>query len=60
MSAATCIVVGYDGSETARRALDYALARAGDDGSVIVAHAFEPPHDWLGHPSYSRVLEEHR
>jgi nucleotide-binding universal stress UspA family protein len=55
-----CIVVGYDGSETARRALDYALERAGSDGTVIVAHAFEPPHDWLGNANYDRIVAEHR
>jgi nucleotide-binding universal stress UspA family protein len=55
-----CIVVGYDGSETAQRALQYALDRAGTDGSVVVAHAFEPPHDWLGYASYDRVVAEHR
>jgi nucleotide-binding universal stress UspA family protein len=60
VTAHPCIVVGYDGSETARRALDYALERAGSEGSVIVAHAFEPPHDWLGYASYDRVVAEHR
>ena len=60
MTARPCIVVGYDGSETARRALDYALERAGADGTVIVAHAFEPPHDWLGYANYDRVVAEHR
>lgn len=60
MTGGPCIVVGYDGSETARRALGYALDRAGEDGRVIVVHAFEPPHDWLGYENYDRVLAEHR
>ena len=60
MTAHPCLVVGYDGSATARRALDYALERAGADGAVIVAHAFEPPHDWLGYANYDRVVAEHR
>jgi nucleotide-binding universal stress UspA family protein len=54
-----CIVVGYDGSPTARRALRWATDHAGD-ATVVVAHAFEPPHDWLGDPNYDRVLAEHR
>lgn len=55
-----CIVVGYDGSETSQRALQYALDRAGPDGTVVVAHAFEPPHDWLGNENYDRIVAEHR
>ena len=54
-----CLVVGYDGSLAARGALEWATGHAGDAG-VVVVHAFEPPHDWLGHPSYDRVLYEHR
>jgi nucleotide-binding universal stress UspA family protein len=60
MSERPCIVVGYDGSPTARRAFEFAAERAGPDGRVVVAYAFEPPHDWLGHPNYNRVLVEHR
>ena len=60
MTARPCIVVGYDGSENARHALEYALERAGADGTVVVAHAFEPPHDWLGYANYDQVLAEHR
>jgi nucleotide-binding universal stress UspA family protein len=60
MTGHPCIVVGYDGSESSRGALRYALDRAGADGTVIVAHAFEPPHDWLGYENYDRVVAEHR
>lgn len=56
---ARCIVVGFDGSEVARVAVDYALERAGKGGKVFVVHAFEPAPDWLGHPGYQRVLNEH-
>ena len=59
MSAGPCIVVGYDGSPTARLALEWAIAHAAES-SVVVAYAFEPPHDWLGDPNYDRVLYEHR
>jgi nucleotide-binding universal stress UspA family protein len=60
MNDLACIVVGYDGSPTAQSALDWALATAGDTTNVVAVHAFEPPHDWLGHPYYERMLEEHR
>lgn len=57
--AARCIVVGFDGSEAARAAVDYACDRAGANGKVIFVHAFGPPSDWLGHPNYQRVLDDH-
>ena len=53
-----CLVVGYDGSPTARRALAWAIDHA-DDAHIVVAHAFEPPGDWLGRPNYDRVLRDH-
>jgi nucleotide-binding universal stress UspA family protein len=56
---ARVLVVGYDGSPPSRDALEYAARRAGPDGHVYVVHSFEPPSDWLGHPNYQRVLEEH-
>jgi nucleotide-binding universal stress UspA family protein len=59
LTTSRCIVVGYDGSPSARRALRWATDHAGD-ARVVVAHAFEPPHDWLGHPNYDRVLQDHR
>ena len=60
MTSHPCIVVGYDGSTAARGALAWALEHAGPEGKVVVVHAFEPPHDWSGHPSYDRILHEHR
>lgn len=53
------VVVGYDGSPVARKALDYALERAGD-GEVFVVHAYGPPPDWLGAPQYQEVLTRHQ
>ena len=54
------LVVGYDGSPPSREALAYAARCAGTDGHVYVVHSFEPPSDWLGHPNYQRVLDEHQ
>ena len=53
-----CVVIGYDGSATARRALAWALAHA-NGAKILVAHAYEPPHEWLGYPNYERVLRQH-
>ncbi|MDW3213679.1 MAG: universal stress protein [Ilumatobacteraceae bacterium] len=40
---AQTLVVGYDGSNDARRALDAAMAHVSDDGIVHVVTAFDPP-----------------
>ena len=53
------IVVGYDGSAQSRSAVDYAARRAGPEGTVFIVHAYSPPSDWLGHPNYQHVLEDH-
>jgi nucleotide-binding universal stress UspA family protein len=37
------IVAGYDGSAAARAAVSHALRRAGEDGRIIIVHAFKPP-----------------
>jgi nucleotide-binding universal stress UspA family protein len=55
-----CIVVGYDGSESARVAVEHAVLAAAPAGVVVVVHAFGPPPDWLGAPNYQRVLDDHR
>lgn len=60
MNSNQSIVVGYDGSEAARGALEWALDRAGPEGKVVVVYAFEPPRDWVGDPHYDRILHEHR
>jgi nucleotide-binding universal stress UspA family protein len=54
------VVVAYDGSAPARRALAEAVRQAADDERIVVVHAYEPPHDWLGSPDYQRVLDTHR
>ena len=54
------IVVGYDGSKAARGALAWALEHAGPEGKIVVVHAFEPPHDWVGDPRYDRMLHDHQ
>jgi nucleotide-binding universal stress UspA family protein len=53
------VVVGYDGSDFARGALDYARERAGETGSSLIAvHAYDAPPDWLGRPYYQRALDD--
>ena len=54
------MVVGYDGSDNARAAVDQAAALAGPRGKVYVVHSYSPPADWLGFPNYQRVLDDHR
>lgn len=39
-------MVGYDGSATARAAVNWAARRAGRSGKVYVVHCFTPPVDW--------------
>jgi nucleotide-binding universal stress UspA family protein len=51
---APVILVGYDGSPASRRAIEYAVERAGSDGRVVVVHAAGPGHWWFGAPSYQR------
>lgn len=52
------MVVGYDGSPTARAAVDYAARRAGTGGKVYVVYAYGPPPDFLGRPHYQHLLRE--
>ena len=49
------IVVGYDGSETARAAVTWAAERAGSTGTVYVVHCFSPPVDWYNPIGDGRV-----
>lgn len=55
-----CVVVGFDGSEASREAVGFAARSAGPGGSIVAVYAFGPPPDWLGHPGYQRVLDDHR
>lgn len=57
---APTLVVGYDGSDPSRLALEYAQRRAGDGGKVFVVHAFGPPPEWMGAPQYQEILEHHQ
>jgi nucleotide-binding universal stress UspA family protein len=56
------VVVGYDGSEGARLALEYAAGRVGPGGRVVAVHAYSAPADWLGAPFYDEALieQQHR
>lgn len=49
-------VVGYDGSETARRALEYAVARA--RGPITVVYAYDAPSSFLGAPYFGEALTD--
>ena len=50
-------VVGYDGSEAARRALDYAIAGVGA-GKLYVVTAVLPPPEWMGAPGWQQIVDE--
>jgi len=55
------VVVGYDGSDNARAALDYASRRVDAAGGRLLAvSAYDAPSDWLGSPWYQRSLDAHR
>jgi nucleotide-binding universal stress UspA family protein len=54
------IVVGYDGSASAKAALERAARDAGDRATVVVVTAFEPPAEWLGHPYDQKAHDDHR
>jgi nucleotide-binding universal stress UspA family protein len=53
------IVVGYDGSPTARAAVDHAARQAGSKGKLYLVYAYGPAPDWVGYPNYQRVLDDH-
>ncbi len=54
------IVVGYDGSEPSRAAVKLAARRAGREGIVFVVYAYDLPADFLGSPSFERLLVERK
>lgn len=55
------VVVGYDGSDNARAALDYAAKRAdAAGGRVRAVCAFYAPAGWLGSPYYQLALDEYQ
>ena len=54
------LVVGYDGSEAARKALEYAAGRV-NGGRLFVVTAVVPPPEWMGAPGWQQIIdEEHR
>ena len=56
------IVVGYDGSDGARAALDYAVEQLSGHpaGRVVATYVYAAPADWLGFPNYQEALDEHQ
>ena len=55
------VVVGYDGSDNARAALDYAAKRAEiTGGHVLAVCAFYAPADWLDSPYYQPTLDDYQ
>jgi nucleotide-binding universal stress UspA family protein len=54
------IVVGYDGSETSKLAVQYAIERLRQGGRLFIVNAYELPRDFLGHPNYETLLHEHQ
>ena len=54
------IVIGYDGSETARGALEYAREHVGADGRAVVVCAVDSPPEWFGAPNYQQLLDAAR
>ena len=54
-----CIVVGYDGSPSARAALALGIDSV-RDGKLVVVHAYEAPGDFWGSERYQELLERGR
>ncbi len=58
MTATRTIVVGYDGSASARAAVEAGVERAGPDGRVVLVNAFHVPPDYMGAPFYQEMLTD--
>lgn len=54
------VVVGYDGSASARAAVSKAGRGAGEHGQVFVVHAYPEPPGYLGYPYYDHRLSNAR
>jgi nucleotide-binding universal stress UspA family protein len=50
------LVVGYDGSDAARRALEYAAGNV-NGGRLFVVAAVVPPPEWLGDPGWQQMVD---
>ena len=53
------VVVGYDGSATARRAFDLAAERA-EGGTLYVVYAYDVPGPMKSGNAYDRVVGQHK
>lgn len=51
------VVIGYDGSDGAKAALQYGAGRVADGGRMFVVCVTEAPAGFLGTPYYQRVLD---
>ena len=51
------LVVGYDGSEASKKALDYAAARV-NGGRLFLVTAVVPPPEWMGAPGWQQIIDE--
>ena len=52
------VVVGYDGSDQARAAVDLAIEHARPGGRVFIVCSYALPSDFRGYASYDQVLAE--
>jgi nucleotide-binding universal stress UspA family protein len=52
------IVVGYDGSPSARAAVEHAIDRTGPAGRLVLVHAYQVPADYIGASYYSGMVED--
>jgi nucleotide-binding universal stress UspA family protein len=54
------IVIGYDGSDASRKALDYAASSV-NGGKLFVVTAVVPPPEWMGSPGWQESVDaEHK
>jgi nucleotide-binding universal stress UspA family protein len=54
------LVVGYDGSESAQKALEYAASRV-NGGRLFIVTSVVPPPEWMGAPGWQNIVDqEHR
>ena len=52
------IVVGYDGSPSARAAVEHAIDRTGPAGRIVLVHAYQVPAGYVGASYYSGMVED--
>jgi len=57
---APLLVVGFDGSDSSRVAVEHAVAVAAPDGEVVVVLGYGPAPDWLQGEEYERAVADHR